>query len=46
MCVNRAGTPEPFEFLFLQHAEQLGLQLERRLPDLIQKDRAAAGEML
>jgi hypothetical protein len=38
ICVNRAGTAEAFEFPFLEHAQQLGLQLERRLADLVQED--------
>ena len=30
-------------FLFLQHAQQLGLQFQRQLADFVQKNRAAVG---
>src|SRR4029077_16882699 len=29
---------DPFEFSFLQHAQQLGLQIERQFPDLVEED--------
>ena len=32
-----------FEFLLLQHAQQLGLQLKGNVPDFIEKQRAAMG---
>src|SRR6266436_1029635 len=40
---KRARTPQPLELPLLQHAEQFGLQFERNLSDLVQKDRAAIG---
>jgi hypothetical protein len=33
----RAPAPQPFEFLFLQNAEELGLQRERYVPDFIEE---------
>src|SRR6266481_4057829 len=40
---KRARTAQPLELPLLQHAEQFGLQFERNLSDLVQKDRAAIG---
>ena len=42
--VDGARAPEPFEFLFLQHAEQLRLEFQRNFPHLVQKDRSAMGQ--
>jgi hypothetical protein len=33
------------QFLFLQHAEQLHLQLQRQLPNLVEESRAAVGQL-
>jgi hypothetical protein len=33
----RAGVADPFKFLFLQHAEQLGLHRERHFADFIEE---------
>src|SRR5262249_53723836 len=37
---HRARAAEPLEFPLLEHAQQLGLNLERRLTDLVEKDRS------
>src|SRR5467141_4266842 len=44
-CVGpkRARASQPLELSLLQHAEQFGLQLERNLSYLIQKNRTAVG---
>ena len=42
---QRARTAQPLEFPLLQDAQQLGLQLQRDLADLIQKHRAAIGQL-
>jgi hypothetical protein len=36
---------DALERALLQHAEQLGLQLERDLRDLVEEQRAVAGEL-
>ena len=36
----RRGTSDRVELAFLQHAEQLRLQIERQFPDLVEKDGA------
>src|SRR5579863_1563209 len=35
------STAQPFELLFLQNSQQLGLQLQRNVADFIQEQRAA-----
>src|SRR6266481_8706058 len=40
---KRARAAQPLELPLLQHAEQFGLQFERNLPYLVQKNRAAVG---
>src|SRR5260370_18914323 len=40
---KRARAAQPLELPLLQHAEQFGLQSERNLPYLVQKNRAAVG---
>src|SRR5204863_403511 len=40
---QRPRTAQAFEFPLLQHAQQLGLQFERNLSDLVQKNRPAIG---
>jgi len=37
-------TPHAFEFAFLQHAQQFGLQVEGNLADLVEQQGAAVGE--
>src|SRR6185295_9809362 len=41
----RLVAAESLEFLFLQHAEQLRLQLERNVADLVEKERALVGQL-
>src|SRR5262249_52456515 len=36
---------QPFELALLQDAQQLRLELQRRLADLVEKDRAAIGQL-
>src|SRR4029453_19531140 len=36
---------DAFEITFLQHAQQLALQFERNFADLVEKQRAAVGEL-
>ena len=36
---------EPLERAFLQHAQELGLQVEREIADLVEKQRAAVGQL-
>ena len=43
--VHRARAAQPLELSFLQHAQQLGLQLERQLADFVEEERAAVGEL-
>src|SRR6476660_6615258 len=38
--LDRLATAEPFELLFLQHAQQLRLELQRNVSHLVQKQRA------
>jgi len=42
---TRLRRPDPLELAFLQHAEELGLQLERKVADFVQEDRAAVGQL-
>src|SRR6516164_1895968 len=41
----RATAPETFELLFLQNSQQLGLQCQRNIANLIQKERSSVGEL-
>jgi len=45
--IHAAGVraSQTLELLFLQHSQELGLQLERNVPDLIQEKRAAVGQL-
>src|SRR2546430_13614500 len=45
-CIGSQSTraSQPFELPFLEHAQQLGLKLERDVADLIQKYRSAIGQ--
>ena len=45
--VDFSGTffADPFEFAFLQDAQQLGLQFKRDLADLVEKERPAFGKL-
>src|SRR5882672_1608596 len=45
-CIGsqRARASQTFELPFLEHAQQLGLKLERDVADLIQKYRSAIGQ--
>ena len=38
--VQRARAPHPLELLFLEGAQDLGLQPERQVADLVQKERS------
>src|ERR1700683_2393984 len=38
-------TAQAFEFLFLQYAQQFGLQLRRNIADLIQEERTFIGQL-
>src|SRR5436190_24188320 len=40
---SSAATAEPFELFLLQHSEQLGLQCNRDLAYLVQKERSLVG---
>ena len=40
----RAVAAEALEFLFLQNAQQFGLEVERKVADFIKKERAAVGQ--
>src|SRR5277367_1066372 len=40
----RTIAAEPFEFLFLQHAQQFRLKFQRDVADLIEEKRALVGE--
>ena len=42
---QRARAAETLELALLQHAQQLGLQLQRDLADLVEKHRAAVGQL-
>ena len=42
---HRPGVADALERALLQHAQQLGLQLERDLGDLVEEQRALAGEL-
>ena len=41
----RAVVADALELALLEHAQQLGLQLERDLADLVEEERAAVGEL-
>ena len=43
LIVLRAA--EPLELLLLQHAEQLGLQLQRDVADLVEEQRPLVGQL-
>jgi hypothetical protein len=43
--MDRPRAAQPFEFPLLQHPKQLRLELERRLANLVEKDRAPAGQL-
>src|SRR5882757_6408546 len=43
--LDRPRTPEPLEFLLLQHAKEFRLHLERELPDLVEKQRSTVGQL-
>src|SRR5207247_5449594 len=43
--MQSARAANAVEFARLQHAQELGLRLQRQLADLIQKKRAAVGEL-
>ena len=42
---NRPGAAEALELLLLQHAQQLGLQLQRNVADLVEEQRAAVRQL-
>src|SRR4030095_13231187 len=46
-CIGSQGARDspPFELPFLEHAQQLGLKLERDVADLIQKYRSAISQL-
>src|SRR5437762_7636689 len=46
-CIGSQGAraSQPFELPFLEHAQQLGLKLERDVADLIQKYRSAISQL-
>ena len=39
------GAADALELAVLDHAQELGLQLERQLADLVEEERAAVGEL-
>src|SRR5262249_23186566 len=41
----RQRTSNRFEFAFLQHAKQLGLKLQRKFADFVQKNRATVSQL-
>src|SRR4029077_11371859 len=41
----RAVAAQALEFLLLEHAKELGLQLQRNIGDFVEKKRAAVGEL-
>ncbi len=43
--MDRSRAAEPLELPLLQNAQQLGLQLQRRLPNLVEEDRPSAGQL-
>src|SRR5262249_2185887 len=43
--LQRLGAPQALELLLLENAQELGLQFERDVADLIQKQRAVVGEL-
>ena len=42
---DRLVAAEALEFLFLQHAQEFRLQLERNVADLVEEQRAAVGQL-
>ena len=42
--LDRPHAADPFEFAFLQNAQQLDLEARRNVADLVEKQRAAVGE--
>jgi len=42
--LNRTLTADRFDDAFFEHAEELGLSRERKLADLVEKERASRGE--
>ena len=43
--LNRRAAADPLTFALLQHAEELGLNLEGDFTDLVEEDRAAVGQL-
>ena len=43
--VLRAGRADPLELAFLQHAQELDLDVRRQVADLVEEDRAAVGQL-
>ena len=43
--LDRRGAPQPLELARLQHAQQLGLHLERQLADLVEEERRAVRDL-
>ena len=43
--MDGARAAQAFEFLLLQNAQELGLQFERNIADLVEKQRAAMGQL-
>ena len=41
--LDRGPPPHPLHFLFLEHAQELGLKIERQFGNLVEQDRAAIG---
>src|ERR1700680_3977000 len=39
--LDRAGAPEPFELLLLQHTQELGLKLQRNVTDFVEEERSS-----
>ena len=43
--MDGARAAQPFEFVLLQNPQELGLQFERNIADLVEKQRAAMGQL-
>ena len=43
--LDRLGAADPFDLAFLNGAQQLGLQVEPQVADLVEEQRAAAGQL-
>src|SRR5262249_24422922 len=43
--LDRAISPDPLELSFLEHAQDLGLRLERHVADLVEQQGAAVGDL-